>query len=300
MTTTIICQGMSLHPAQLTWLQQWVRQHRHWSRFRLQRELCVLWNWRTATLQLKTYAARSLLIKLERRGLFQLPPLREHMRRKRPWNDLIPLDPPLASSSPIATCLDSLQPLHWRLLSHSAPELPQFAAYLHHYHYLGFQRAVGENLRYLVTDRYDRPLACFLFGAAAWRLAARDLFIGWDDPTRRRHLHLLANQSRFLLLPWVRVPHLASHLLGQVLRRLSSDWLQRYAHPIYLVETFVQRERFLGVCYRAANWIRVGQTKGRGRQDQDRRLVVPVKDIYLMPMCPHWRTALGVEGRHGR
>jgi hypothetical protein len=147
-------------------------------------------------------------------------------------------------------------------------------------------------MAYLVRDCHGRDLACVLFGAAAWKTRPRDAWIGWDDATRARRLLYVANNSRFLILPWVRVPHLASHVLACVLRRLSADWQAKYGHPIHLVETFVDRSRFKGTCYRAANWILAGQTQGRGRQDRDHVLRVPVKDVYLYPLTRDFRSRL--------
>jgi len=151
---------------------------------------------------------------------------------------------------------------------------------------------VGENLAYLARDRNGRELACVLFGAAAWKAAARDRFIGWDHATRALRLGFLTNNTRFLILPWVRVPHLASHLLGRILRRLSADWQGKYGHPIYLVETFVESDRFRGTCYRAADWTLVGRTQGRSRQDRAHRFQVRVKDIYLYPLTSGFREEL--------
>ncbi len=150
--------------------------------------------------------------------------------------------------------------------------------YLAQHHYLGFHRPVGESIKYLVRDRYGRDLACALFGLAAWKLAPRDAFIGWSDRQRHRNLILLTNNTRFLVLPWVVVPHLASHILGLVLRRLRADWRSKYGHPVHLVETFVDRARFRGTCYRATNWQCVGQTQGRSRQDPYTTLWIPFKE----------------------
>jgi hypothetical protein len=123
-----------------------------------------------------------------------------------------------------------------------------------------------------------------LFGSAAWKTRPRDSFIGWDIDTRKSNLHLITNNMRFLILPWVRVPHLASHILGRIARRISGDWIDKYGHPIYLLETFVERDRFQGTCYKAANWVHVGQTQGRTRNDRDNSIRVPVKDVYLYPL----------------
>ena len=140
-----------------------------------------------------------------------------------------------------------------------------------------------------------KDMACLLFGSAAWKSAPRDDFIGWDADTRKANLNLLTNNMQFLILPWGRVPHLASYILGNIARRISSDWLEKYGHPIYLLETFVEQERFQGICYRAANWTRVGQTKGRSRNDRYATLKVPIKDIYLYPLIKRFREALSHE-----
>jgi hypothetical protein len=151
---------------------------------------------------------------------------------------------------------------------------------------------VGENLQYIVRDGRERLLACLVFGAAAWKCQSRDQFIGWNLEQRRRNLGGLANNSRFLILPWVKVPGLASWALGSEARRLSSDWQAKYGHPLHALETFVEKERFAGTAYRAANWLRVGATTGRTRQDRSRLIAAPVKDIYLHPLHRKFRQRL--------
>ena len=160
------------------------------------------------------------------------------------------------------------------------------------YHYLGHRNTVGENLRYLIRDRVGRPVACALFGSAAWKCADRDAYIGWDRLTRERNLQRLTNNTRFLIPPWVVVPHLASHVLGLIARRIGGDWQTKYGHPVYALETFVDRERFRGTCYRAANWLRLGATQGRTRNDRDRSIHAPVKDVYLYPLVADFRRRL--------
>jgi hypothetical protein len=159
-------------------------------------------------------------------------------------------------------------------------------------HYLGFEGAAGQNLRYLLRDCYGRDLACVLFAAAAWKVQARDAFIGWSAPQRQQRLSLIINNSRFLILPHVRVPHLASHILGTILGRVRADWQRKYDLAPCLAETFVEQERFTGSCYRAANWLRVGQTCGRSRHDRHHTVQVPVKDIYLYPLCHDFKERL--------
>jgi hypothetical protein len=269
--------------------------HPDWSRRRLSQELARMWDWRNGVDQLKDMAARTLLLKLEQRGWIALPPRRQtpsnRMRHKR-LPDLqfsglqAPITERLAALLPLMICEVSTPA--------GANQRPLFESLLHQHHYLGHRSTVGENLQYLIRDGQSRPLACLLFGAAAWQCADRDHYVGWDAGHRAKNLHLLANNTRFLILPEVTVPQLASCVLGQVSRRLSRDWQGKYGHPIYLLETFVERERFTGTCYRAANWVRVGQTKGRTRQDRldGTRHQVPIKDVYLYPLHRRFRQRL--------
>jgi hypothetical protein len=160
------------------------------------------------------------------------------------------------------------------------------------HHYLGYSGPVGENLQYLILDRQGRLLGCMLYGAAAWRVADRDRFIGWDEAGRKRGLSRIANNMRFLILPHVRVPHLASHLLALTRRRIGADWQEKYGHPVLLLETFVEQQRFAGTCYQADNWIPVGQTRGRSRNHNSGDPRVPVKSVWLYPLCRGFRQAL--------
>ena len=185
-----------------------------------------------------------------------------------------------------------LGPLQVAEVSQERPGRQEIVAALRRFHYLGFGGAVGENLHYTVRDGQRRLLACLVFGSAAWKCQGRDTFIGWDIDQRRRHLPDLAGNIRFLILPWVQVGSLASWTLSAIVRRLSGDWQAKYGHPIHLVETFVEKDRFRGAAYRAANWIRVGETTGRTRQDRDRSMQTPVKDIYLYPLHRKFRELL--------
>ena len=186
--------------------------------------------------------------------------------------------------------LSVLLPLHVTVLTPKT--IKPLHRYLAIHHSLGYRGPVGENLAYQIQDRRGRDVACVVFGAAAWKTPARDAWIGWTSEQRARGIQRIANNSRFLILPWVKVPHLASHILGLIVRRVASDWQSKYAHGIDLVETFVDRERFRGTCYRAANWICVGQTQGRSRQDRTHTLKVPVKDIYVYPLRSDFRERL--------
>lgn len=284
-----VIQGRRVGPEDVAQVRHWLATEPGWNRTRLSRELCRHWNWRNEAGRFKDMACRTLLLKLERRGHIRLPP-----RQGTPPNGLrnraglaVTCD-----QTPIREGLSALRPLRLEALGEGHPDLALFRHLLHDHHYLGLRNTVGENLKYLVRDRHGRPLACLLFGSAAWKARDRDRWIGWDEPQRQRHLSRLTNNTRFLILPWVQVPHLASHLLGQVARRLPNDWRAKYGHGIEVLETFVDRDRFRGTCYRAAGWQHVGATTGRSRNDVDQTLRVPVKDIYLLALCPDFRRRL--------
>ncbi len=283
-------QGRTLGPAELTQVARLLAENPSWTRYRLSRELARLWDWYSASGQLKDMAARTLLLKLEERGLIQLPARRmaspNRMRHKQ-----VPRLDSFLNREAIHGPLAQLLPLDLREVSTGSPaDRALCEGLLHQFHYLSFRSPVGENLQYLARARDGRPVACLVFGAAAWQCADRDRYIQWDSPTRAARLHRIANNSRFLIPPWVDVPGFASHLLGRVARQIRSDWQRKYAHPIDLLETFVERDRFAGTCYRAANWIRVGKTKGRTRQDtpDGQQFQAPIKDIYLFPLHRHW------------
>ncbi len=289
MDKTLICQGREVCGADIDWLRACIREHPDWSRHRITKHICEDWGWRTHTGQLKTFAARSFIDKLEVKGLLELPPVRLGMRRvhRNPYPEVMPPD-----AISIDAAFADIAPVSIELVVTGSYEHGCFAHYLKQHHYLGFNRTVGEHLEYLVRDTHGRDLACVLFGGAAWKSAPRDHWIGWNATVRQRNLLFMTNNTRFLILPWVRVPHLASHILGRIMRRLSHDWLCRYGHPVHLVETFVEKDRFKGTCYKAANWTYLGQTQGRSRQDRYSNLSVPVKDILAYPLCKNFRDKL--------
>ena len=293
MTDCSTIQGRRIGPLERAQVRALLTEHPDWSRYRLSRQLATLWDWRNPVGQLKDMAARTLLLKLEQRGWITLPACRwaspNRMRHKpRPT-----LEVP-APALPITEALTELWPLTIRELSQEThrAERALFDALLYRHHYLSHRSSVGENLQYLARDRSGRPLACVLFGAAAWQCRARDQHIGWAAATRQRRLNYLTNNTRLLILPWARVPHLASHLLGRITRQLSADWQQKYGHPIFLLETFVDTSRFAGACYRAANWQAVGQTTGRTRQNKTGVAQAPPKAVWLYPLRPDYRQAL--------
>lgn len=289
MNGVITLQGRELTPGDVAYIRDLLTENPSWSRRKLSIALCEAWDWRTAKGQLKDMASRSLLVKLHGRGLIELP-----ARRQTPSNRMAPRQRQvlLHDTHPIEGKLKSLRPLKVLNVHQHKEAQPLYDFFLSRYHYLGYTSTVGENMKYLILDCQDRPVACVLFGSSAWCAADRDKVIGWDRATRQRNLSLTTNNTRFLILPWVRVPHLASHLLGLISRRIQTDWMERYGHPLYLLETFVEIARFSGTCYQAANWQCVGVTKGRSRNDRFNSLTVPVKAIYLYPLTVDYRVKL--------
>jgi len=274
-------QGRTVTEHDINTIRTLIASNPEWHRTRISRELCELWDWRNDAGAIKDMAARSLLRKLDAMDLIKLPaPIRSsnnHHRYKSHGGE------PAYES--IEAKLAELQPI--RIVEAASSEQAGiFRSLVAHYHYLGYQGPVGENLQYLVYDCKGRILGCLLFGAPAWKVASRDRWIGWDDAQRRTGLSRIANNMRFLILPGIRVPHLASHLLATVSRRISRDWNNKYGHPIDLLETFVENQRFEGTCYKAANWMQVGETTGRSRNDRRRNLKVPVKSVWLYPIRP--------------
>lgn len=289
MIETVRVQGRELAPADLTGIRELIAAHPQWSRRRLSEVLAAQWNWRNGKGQLKDMAARNLLLKLQARGWVRLP-----ARRCRPTHRMARLgqaEIPWAPE-PITGTVAALGPLQVSEVSGQREPRQGLVAALRQFHYLGYRGAVGENLQYIVRDRHGRPLAFLLFGAAAWKCQDRDRFIGWAVAQRERNLGQLTNQSRFLVLPWVQVGALASWSLSHITRRLARDWQRKYGHGVALVETFVERDRFGGTAYRAANWQWVGVTTGRTRQDPHHRLGAPVKDIYVYPLRADFREVL--------
>ena len=285
----LVIQGRKIGPEDIALIRAVLDGPTGSNRTRLSRELCAVWNWRNGTGRLKDMACRTLLLKLEARGYIRLPQrvtASVNGLRNRSVGHLE------HDQTLIEGPLGCLRPIRLEPLTEGATEALLFKFLLQRYHYLGHRNCVGQNLKYLARDRRGRPLACLLFGAAAWKAAARDRWIGWDAQKRERHLGLLSNNARFIVLPWVRVPHLASHLLGLAAARLSADWQQKYGQPIYLLETFVEAPRFAGTCYRAAGWVPVGLTTGRTRNDDGRQPRAVPKAIYLKALSSDARQRL--------
>ena len=208
------------------------------------------------------------------------PPLREACRKPRA---IIGLPACAPQEEPVEAGFGEVGPAGLEVVKAGTEAYRRWAYYLANHHYLGL-RVVGQNIGYLVTDRTGREVAALLFGAPAWRCAARDSYLRERGFCSAKGLARIANNTRFLIFPWVRVPHLASHLLGAAARRINRDWQEKYGQSLAWLETFVERGRFAGTCYKAANWVRVGGTRGRGRQDRNNVASVPEKDVWLLPL----------------
>ena len=294
-----IIQGRFIGEAEIAQVRLLLSEHGDWSRWRVSQHLARLWEWRSASGQLKDMAARTLLLKLEGRGLIVLPPRRQASpirTSRKPASEAKRLDElfPEQANAVVDVALAELLPLGIEEISRKREvgKQAEFSRLLGRHHYLGHRGTVGENMQYLVSDAWGNLLACVLFGAAAWQCRARDSEIGWDAATRARGLSYVTNNTRFLILPWVRVPHLASHVLGRIARRLCADWQGKYGHPIHLLETFVDTSRFAGICYRAANWRMVGVTTGRTRQNKTMIPQAAPKAVWLYPLRKDFREAL--------
>ena len=282
-------RGRSISAEDIASIRGIIAQNPQASRRKLSVLVCQAWDWRQANGAWRDMVCRGLMLVLYRAGHIELPPQRQVSRnplaqRAKPATDF------LLDQSPIRGPLRALQPLVIRQVRRTGEE-GLFNGLIERYHYLGYTQPIGEQVKYLVVAQ-DRPVACLAWSSGPWHMGPRDRFIGWPPAIRRRRLHLLAYNPRFLILPWVEVPHLASHILGQMARRLSADWEQLYGHPIYYLETFVDRERFKGTCYRAANWLCLGQTTGRGIKDKLHRVTLSVKDVLGYPLSKDFRAKL--------
>ena len=270
----------------IQFIQALISEHFQRGRSYISQALCEAWQWVQPNGKLKECAARDLLLRLEEHGFIELP------ARLRPKNNLKKKSfdqVPLFVKKPIIGSVGDCDQLCVELVDSQDGYLWDYL--VHHHHYLGLPKLVGEHLRYMVYTN-GQAAACLSWASAAWRVKARDQFIGWDEQTKRKNLHLVANNTRFLIPDWIKVKHLASRVLALNLRRLSADWQKTYRHPVYLAETFVDLSRFKGVCYRAANWIFVGQTSGSAKKGNAYIYHGQPKAICLYPLHRHFRRHL--------
>jgi hypothetical protein len=281
-------RGREVTDGEVAFIRELIARHPTLSRRRLSEELCRSWNWVQPNGRPRDMVCRGLMLALHRSGQISLPP-----RQKTPPNPLAKRSKPAAievDRRPIEISLATLGPLRFEQVRRTAAE-GLFNSLIEEHHYLGYTQPVGEHLKYLVFAE-EQLLACLAWSSAPRHLGPRDRFIGWSAEERRRNIHLIATNLRFLVLPWVKVPHLASHILGRMARQLSADWERVYGHPIYFLETFVDSDRFRGTCYRAANWIVLGRTTGRGKDDQTHRPNRSLKEVLGYPLQRHFRHLL--------
>ena len=286
-------RGREIGASEVAFVRELIAAHPQTSRRALSAKLSRAWGWVQPNGQLRDMLCRSLMLALERAGHIELPPV-----RRRPPNPLARRARPAPvriDRTAVRGSVGDLGRIDFRQVRRTEEEA-LFNSLIEQHHYLGYTQPVGEHLKYLVFAG-GRPLGCFAWSSAPRHLAPRDRYIGWSPEARRRNIHLVAYNPRFLILPWVEVRHLASHLLGQMMRLLSADWGRVYGHPIHFAETFVEPERYRGTCYRAANWIVLGRTTGRGKDDRTHRANRPIKEVLGYPLTRRFRELLCGEER---
>jgi Domain of unknown function (DUF4338) len=288
MEETLTYRGRVIAPTDVAFLRALIAAQPDLSRRALSFRVCEAWHWTQPNGTPCDVVCRGLLLWLHRAGHLVLPPAQWVTRK--PWRPRTSAPPVLLDTSPLITTLQELGPIRVHQVRRT-PDERLFNGLLAQYHYLGYQQPVGEHLKFLCVAA-GRPIACLAWGSAPRHLAPRDRFIGWSAATRRRHLHLIAYNSRYLVLPWVRVRYLASHLLSRMAAILPRDWARIYGHPVYYLETFVDPARFRGTCYRAANWIALGRTTGRGHNAPTHRPTQPAKEVLGYPLTPAFRERL--------
>ena len=293
MEQKLILRGRPVTSQDLNLIRSLVDQYQQQGRTFISKELCRIWNWHQPNGALKDMACRELLRRLEQKGLLSLPPKKIDIDRRQKKRSLNVL--PHETHS-VTGRLKEFLPIELKMVRGS-PDEALSNSLIHQYHYLGYRQTVGPCLKYMAYVK-ERPIACLSWGAAAWKVACRDQFIGWSPSTRSNNLFFIVNNTRFLIFPWVRIPYLASHLLSQNIKVLASDWYRWYHYRPVLLETFVNGERFSGTSYRAANWLWVGRTQGRGKNDRDHQQDLPVKEVFLYPLKKTFREVLNDES-HG-
>jgi len=282
-------RGRQVSSEDILYIRELIAADPHQSRRALSKKVCEAWQWRQPNGKLRDMVCRGLLLMLDRAGAIQLP--RVDYVRHNPLASRARPAPVLIDTTPIQGQLADIQPLEFEQVRRTGDE-PLFNSLMEEHHYLGYEQPVGEHLKYLVWAQ-GRPLACLAWSSAPRHLGSRDRYIGWSDEARRRNIRFIAYNTRFLILPWVEAPNLASYILSRMASRLSADWERIYGHPIYFLETFIDPERFRGTCYRAANWVLLGRTTGRGKDDQTNRPNRSIKEVLGYPLTRRFRQLLG-------
>src|ERR1700685_659329 len=281
-------RGRTFTTEEIDFIRGLIADHPRASRRRLSERLCEAWQWKQAHGAPRDMVCRGLLLMLHRAGQIELPVI-----RFRPPNPLAWRERPqamLIETTPLNGALADIRPVSLQQVRKTADE-PLFNSLMEQHHYLGYEQPVGEHLKYLVWAQ-GRPIACMAWSSAPRHLGSRDRYIGWSAEARRRNVRFIAYNTRFLILPWVKVEHLASHILGRMALRISADWQRIYGHPIYFLETFVDPERFRGTCYRAANWVVLGKTTGRGKQCNSYVPNRSIKEVLGYPVTEQFRELL--------
>jgi hypothetical protein len=286
--TELNYRGKRVTSEDLLYIRELIAAHPRASRRRLSQKLCEAWQWKQANGALRDMVCRGLLLMLDRAGYIELPavkfvPHNPLVRRERP--EPVPID-----TIPIQGALKELRPVEIQQVRRTDHE-SLFNSLMEQYHYLAYEQPVGEHLKFLVWGQ-GRPIACLAWSSAPRHLGSRDRYIGWSAEARRRNIRFLAYNTRYLILPWVQVAHLASHVLGRMAAILSPEWERMYDHPIYFAETFIDPTRFHGTCYRAANWKFLGLTTGRGKNDHTYKPNRPIKEVLGLPLTPRFRELL--------
>jgi Druantia protein DruA len=281
-------RGRVVRPEDIAFLRRLIAEHPGMSRRRLSAKVCEAWQWKQANGALRDMVCRGLLLMLDRAGAIELPPVRFVARN--PFVERDRPQPLLIDTTPVIAAVSELRPVEVQQVRRTADE-PLFNSLIEQHHYLGYEQPVGEHLKYLVWA-HERPIACMAWSSAPRHLGSRDRYIGWNKDARKRNIRFIAYNTRFLILPWVQVAHLASHILSRVTGTLSRDWERIYGHPIWFAETFIDPDRFRGTCYRAANWILLGRTTGRGKDDLMHRQNRSIKEVFGLPLTRRFRELL--------
>jgi len=290
MARILTYRNREVYSEDIAFIQRLIAGNQDFGRCALSKQICRTWNWVQPNGHLKDMICRGLLLHLERQGYIKLP-----ARKYTPKNPFLTPKKPAAvdvDKSLLKADLNDIRPISIQQIRRTIDE-KLFNGLIDQYHYLGYTRPVGEHLKYIAFSQ-DRPIACLAFSSAARHLSSRDRFIGWNPEARKRNIQFLAYNNRFLILPWIRISCLASHLLSQCARIISSDWQYLYSHPIYWLETVVDTQRFKGTCYQAANWIWLGKTTGRGLNDRANKVNRSIKSVYGYPLTADFRQKLGV------
>lgn len=291
MDKEIVIRNRRITPLVLSQIQSVVENHWAKGRTYISRELCHLWDWRQPNGIYKDQVCRILLRKLEHKGHINLPPAKggsaDHSKRRY---YVSPDPPPQICTEPVSGSVEEFPGIELRMVRRT-PEEDLWNYFMYRYHYKSYRIIVGAHLKHMAFFQ-ERPLACLAWSSSVFRIQDRDSFIGWNQDARSRNISLVANNSRFLILPWIRIKNLASHLLASSARFVSRNWLSFYNRPLYLLETFVDSSRFQGTCYQAANWIKVGQTKGHAKKNNRFYYHGQTKDIYVYPLSRDFRDRL--------